>query len=251
MMPFLPELDWLHQEIVAAGFDVKARVWRADDIFEAGIIIEQIRNRMFGADAVVAVCTGRNANVFYEVGLADQIHKAILVAEQAGDLPFDVSHFRAHLYGPEGSTERTTFRQRLALAIRDTIQKRANSEIRVVGQSMMKFHTVNLIRRGEITGVPVDVAELLTRVKEYEDRGETAPRYPVETEHMLGRPWSEVQRLAEGLALLTADFDLEVGPCEKLTDRVRRFLLAIPGWYGWERERGADENEYQSGQTQA
>jgi hypothetical protein len=44
MMPFLPELDWLHQEIVAAGCDVKARVWRADDIFEAGIIIEQIRN---------------------------------------------------------------------------------------------------------------------------------------------------------------------------------------------------------------
>jgi hypothetical protein len=250
MMPFLTDLDWLHKEIVAAGADAKARVWRADDIFEAGIIIEQIRNRMFGADAVVAVCTGRNANVFYELGIADQIHKPILVAAEASDLPFDVTHFRAQLYGPEGSSERDTFRQRLARAIQDTVQERVNSEIRVVGQSMMKFHAANLIRRGEITGVPVDVAELLKRVKEYEDHGETAPRYPVEGEQMLGRPWSEVQRIAEELALLTADFDLEVGPCEKLTDRGRRFLLAIPGWYGWERERGTDENDYQAGQAE-
>jgi len=74
---------------------------RADDIFEAGIIIEQIRrSEMFGADAVIAVCTVRNANVFYELGLADQIHKPILVAAEAQDLPFDVTHFRAQLYWP-------------------------------------------------------------------------------------------------------------------------------------------------------
>lgn len=247
MMPFLADLDWLHAEIVSAGADVSARVWRADDIFEAGIIIEQIRNRMFGADAVVAVCTGRNANVFYELGLTDQVHRPILVASEAKDLPFDVTHFRAQLYGSERSPERQTFRNRLARAIQDTITERANSDVRVVGQQMMKFHAVNLIRRGEITGVPVDVAELIKRVKEYEDRGETAPRYPVETEPMLGRPWSEVQRIAEDLALLTHDFDLDVGACERLTERGRRFLLAIPGWYGWERERGADENDYQAG----
>ncbi len=55
---------------------------------------------MFGADAVIAVCTVRNANVFYELGLADQIHKPILVAAEAQDLPFDVTHFRAQLYWP-------------------------------------------------------------------------------------------------------------------------------------------------------
>jgi hypothetical protein len=104
---------------------------------------------------------------------------------------------------------------------------------------MMKFHVINLIRRGEITHVPVDVAELLKRVKEYEDRGETAPRYPIENEQMLGRPWSSVQELAERLALLAPDFDLDVGPCEKLTDRGRRFLLAIPGWFGMD----GSENE--------
>jgi hypothetical protein len=251
MMPFLNELNWLHEEIIAAGADVKARVWRADDIFEAGIIIEQIRDRMFGADAIIAVCTGRNANVFYELGLADQIHKPILVAAEAQDLPFDVTHFRAQLYGPEGSADRDTFRQRLGRAIQDTIQERGRSEVRVVGQSMMKFHVVNLIRTGELTPVPVDVAELLKRVKDYEDRGETAPRYPIENEQMLGRPWSTVQRLAEELALLIPDFDLDVGPCERLTDRGRRLLLAIPGWYGWERERAADENDYQAGQTKA
>ncbi len=129
VMPFVNELNWLHEEIVAAGVDVKARVWRADDIFEAGLIIEPIRNRMFGASAAIAVCTGRNANVFYELGLTDQVHKPILVAAEAQDLPFDVTHFRAQLYGPEGGRERDTFRQRLARAIQDTIQERLNSAI--------------------------------------------------------------------------------------------------------------------------
>lgn len=80
---------------------------RADDIFAAGIIIDQIREAIEHADVVVAVCTGRNPNVFYELGLThEKGHHPILIAASSADLPFDIAHRRAHLYaGSETARE--------------------------------------------------------------------------------------------------------------------------------------------------
>jgi hypothetical protein len=99
IMPFSARFDWLRQEIVLAGQDSGFEVERGDDIFKPGVVLEQIEASILNADAVIAVCTGKSANVFYEMGIARTFHEVILVAESDEDLPFDVGHFRAHLYG--------------------------------------------------------------------------------------------------------------------------------------------------------
>lgn len=109
--------DAIRQAAKAAGVQLR----RADDIFAAGIIIDQIRDAIEQADVVVAVCTGRNPNVFYELGLAhEKGHNPILVAASSADLPFDIAHRRAQLYG--GSETVDTLAARVERAILETLQ---------------------------------------------------------------------------------------------------------------------------------
>jgi hypothetical protein len=123
LMPFAEDFDWLYEEIRAAGEDADVLVERADDIFAAGIIIDQVRTRIRQADIIIAVCAGRNANVFYELGMSEAFHRPILVGETSADLPFDVQHFRAQFYGgPDGVTG---FRERLVRSMKETLGDRA------------------------------------------------------------------------------------------------------------------------------
>lgn len=95
---------------------------RADDIFASGVVLDQICGAIGEADAIVAVCTGRNANVFYELGLAAQAgHEPILIARSPRDLPFDVQHYRCQMYGGEGELE--SLAGRVESAIRETLAK--------------------------------------------------------------------------------------------------------------------------------
>ncbi len=132
-MPFAAEFDWLHEEIVAAGRDVGIEVRRADDIFRAGAFIDQVRDEVGSADLIVAVCTGRNPNVFYELGIAESHHTPILIAAGPHDLPSDVHHFRAQFYG--GSTEaesRGTLKNRVAKALRETLTAARTQPVRAL-----------------------------------------------------------------------------------------------------------------------
>jgi hypothetical protein len=125
LMPFDDDLDWLHQTIRRAGDAVGCRMERADDIFTSGVIIEQVRDKIEQADAVVAVCTGQNPNVFFEMGLAWRQRFPILLAESADDLPFDVRHLRTLLYaGTSAGQDRDTLEERLAKAISATAAER-------------------------------------------------------------------------------------------------------------------------------
>lgn len=50
---------------------------------------------------VIADCTGRNANVFYELGLAHPLGKpVILLTQSEKDVPTDVIHIRYITYAP-------------------------------------------------------------------------------------------------------------------------------------------------------
>jgi hypothetical protein len=98
---------------------------RADSIFRGGVIIDQVREAIAHADIIIAVCTGKNANVFYELGLAEALsHVPILVAPNARHLPFDKAHCRCHMYGTKRQPVET-LSQRVALAIHETLQQRS------------------------------------------------------------------------------------------------------------------------------
>src|SRR5437588_5270197 len=122
LMPFAAEFAGLRKLIDEAGDAAGVRVARADDIFAGGVVIDQVKQHIANADVVIALCTGRNPNVFYELGLSDAAHRPILVAASSADLPFDIQHFRAQFYGgDEPAKSIDTLGSRLQAAIRETL----------------------------------------------------------------------------------------------------------------------------------
>ena len=101
--------------------DAGVELRRGDSIFRSGVIVEQVREAIADADLIIAVCTGKNANVFYELGLSEAMgHRPILVAPDARHLPFDKAHCRCHMYGGKRLTTKN-LRARLVKAIEETL----------------------------------------------------------------------------------------------------------------------------------
>ena len=72
---------------------------RGDDVFGSNVIMDDIRTSIANADVVVADLTGKNANVFYEVGICHTLDKPVLLlAQSMDDVPFDLRHRRVLLY---------------------------------------------------------------------------------------------------------------------------------------------------------
>ena len=70
-----------------------------DDMFKTGKIVDQIWLGIHSAKVLVAELTGRNPNVFYELGLAHALQKpVVLVSSNEDDVPFDVQHIRVIYY---------------------------------------------------------------------------------------------------------------------------------------------------------
>ena len=100
VMPFSCELQPIytdHMKTVAEKLN--RSIARADDFFTAGSVISDIWDGINAAKIVLADCSGRNPNVFYEIGMAHTLGKpVILTAQKKDDIPFDVQHIRAILY---------------------------------------------------------------------------------------------------------------------------------------------------------
>ena len=104
-MPFDGSFDDIYKfGIKGAAHEIGAYAERVDEqIFNDGIL-ERIFNQISRADVVVADMTGRNPNVFYEVGYAHALGKIVLLLTQrSDDIPFDLKHRQHTVYG--GSIE--------------------------------------------------------------------------------------------------------------------------------------------------
>jgi hypothetical protein len=97
-IPFTIDYDDIYLLAVrAAAESAGISVERADENIESTEIIAHIKGRIRGCDLVIADTTKRNANVFYELGYADGLNKAVLlIAKENARLPFDVQG-RNHL----------------------------------------------------------------------------------------------------------------------------------------------------------
>jgi hypothetical protein len=100
MMPFGDWFDRYYQEIYVpaikeAGFEPV----RADELFTTGSVVEQIWEQIQKSSVLLADVSEKNANVFYELGLAHAACKpAVLAAGQLEDVPFDLRHLRVIIY---------------------------------------------------------------------------------------------------------------------------------------------------------
>jgi len=109
MMPFASELRPVyddHIQAVAARLNITTT--RGDDFFAANSVISNVWDAINHAQVLIADCTNRNPNVFYELGIAHTLGKpVILIAQSKDDIPFDVQHIRTILYDftPRGMRE--------------------------------------------------------------------------------------------------------------------------------------------------
>lgn len=118
MMPFDASFHGVYSSIQGATEDAGLRCRRADEIWENPAIIQDIVNLIDRAKVVVCDCTGRNPNVFYEIGIAHALgREVILLTQSEHDIPFDLRHLRyiRYLNNGEGLQNlRTQLSSRLA-----------------------------------------------------------------------------------------------------------------------------------------
>jgi len=102
VMPFGDEdLEVVYEDFVrpVVEEDCGLTCERGDDVFGSSVIMDDIRGSIDAADIIVADLTGKNANVFYEVGICHTVEKPVLLmAQSIDDVPFDLRHRRVLLY---------------------------------------------------------------------------------------------------------------------------------------------------------
>ena len=95
MMPFSADFNPVYASLQSAVKSVGMEAMRADDLWEHQLIIQDIVSLITRARVVICDCSGRNPNVFYEVGIAHSLGKeVILIAQTEADIPFDLRHIR-------------------------------------------------------------------------------------------------------------------------------------------------------------
>ena len=95
MMPFEPSFDGVYAAILNAAKSCGLECKRADDIWNHNAIIDDITTLISSANIVVCDYTNKNANVFYETGVAHAIGKKYVpIAQHKSDVPFDLQHHR-------------------------------------------------------------------------------------------------------------------------------------------------------------
>ena len=101
MMPFKAGFNPVFSTLKSATEAMGLRCVRADDIWEDDAIIQDIVNVIARARVVICDCSGKNPNVFYEIGIAHSLGKdVILIAQSEADVPFDLRHLRHVRYSP-------------------------------------------------------------------------------------------------------------------------------------------------------
>lgn len=72
---------------------------KADDIWENSTFIQDIFELIFTSQVVIGDFTGKNPNVFYEVGIAHTLGKTVIpISQSIEDIPSDLRHHRALKY---------------------------------------------------------------------------------------------------------------------------------------------------------
>ena len=109
IMPFEPGMRPVYDDHISVVAKSEGlRCLRADEIVGTDLITWDIWERINRARFLIADLTGKNANVFYEVGLAHALGKdIILITQTMDDVPFDLKGLRCIEYSftPRGVKE--------------------------------------------------------------------------------------------------------------------------------------------------
>jgi len=95
MMPFHPSFDAVYSELKKTTESIGFHCKRADDIWKNPAVIQDVVSLIDSSKILICDCTGRNPNVFYEIGIAHALgRETILITQSESDIPFDLRHLR-------------------------------------------------------------------------------------------------------------------------------------------------------------
>jgi hypothetical protein len=106
LMPFNTKMEKAYfNHIKKMCEELGVAIKRADELFSAGPFMEKVWNGICAAKLILADCTEKNPNVFYEIGMAHTVgKKVVLITRSDEDIPSDIKHYDyiPYIYDPEG-----------------------------------------------------------------------------------------------------------------------------------------------------
>jgi len=122
-MPFGPWPDEYYRRVYVPAIKSAGLIpRRVDDIYQPTVIVQDVWTFTRRCVAVLADLTGRNPNVFYELGLAHAIGKpTILVAESMVDVPSDLRAHRVLLYDKNEPKWGPVLREKIVAALAEIL----------------------------------------------------------------------------------------------------------------------------------
>lgn len=95
LTPFNSEEEETYQTVKAACAAAKLSCIRGDEDNATGDVLRYITRRIAQSAIIIANISGRNPNVFYELGISESLSKRIIIIDRSGSgVPFNVSSKR-------------------------------------------------------------------------------------------------------------------------------------------------------------
>jgi chaperonin GroEL len=114
-----PFVGYFEKIIKPAAAEAGLVAVKADDIYGTRAVISDIWEHIWKARAVVAIVTGKNPNVNYELGICHSLGiPTVLISEKKEDVPFDYRHRRYIPY----RTQEADWQQKLTEDITKTLK---------------------------------------------------------------------------------------------------------------------------------
>lgn len=164
LMPFSKEFDDTYKlGIKAACEEAGMYCERVDEQHFDGTVLSRIYNQIATSNLIIADMTGRNPNVFYEVGYAHALNKrVILLTQREEDIPFDLKLYPHIVYGSSISNLKDELAKRLKWAIeqQDKISEYFTTSIQpyVSGSPIIGDPTFYFSGKGNIRQIEFEVS---------------------------------------------------------------------------------------------
>ena len=124
LMPFGGWLDDYYEAIYRPAIDAGGlEPHRADDLFRPSTIVNDIWAYTKRSKLLLADLSGKNPNVFYELGLAHALGKpVILIAESMDEIPFDLRALRIIVYDKNAPDWGRVLHDKIQAAIKEVLK---------------------------------------------------------------------------------------------------------------------------------
>lgn len=152
LMPFDKGFDDVYKlGIKAAAIELGIQAQRVDEQTYSETILERIYGQIVQADFIVADMTGRNANVFYEVGYAHAKNKlTTLITSRVDDIPFDLKHHRHLVYETSIANLKAQLNDEFKWLKAETIKRRQKPITSRVKSSTGRLRVEDIFARAEL-----------------------------------------------------------------------------------------------------